>query len=72
MWGDIVIAFLLAFITAYVVTPYTIRLANRVGALDIPKDNRKIHKAAMPRLRRYCGYFRFYSFYYISAYCHVC
>ena len=39
MWGDIAIAFLLAFITAYVITPYTIRLAKKVGALDIPKDS---------------------------------
>jgi len=50
MWGDIAIAFLLAFITAYVITPYTIRLARKIGALDIPKDKRKIHKNAMPRL----------------------
>ena len=41
MWGDIAIAFLLAFITAYVITPYTIRLAKKIGALDIPKDKRK-------------------------------
>lgn len=50
MWGDIAIAFLLAFITAYVITPYTIRLSKKVGALDIPKEKRKIHKDAMPRL----------------------
>jgi UDP-GlcNAc:undecaprenyl-phosphate GlcNAc-1-phosphate transferase len=50
MWGDIAIAFLLAFITAYVVTPYTIRLARKVGAIDVPKDKRKIHKYAKPRL----------------------
>ncbi len=50
MWGDIAIAFLLAFITAYVITPYTIRLARKIGALDLPKDKRKIHKNAMPRL----------------------
>lgn len=50
MWGDIAIAFLLAFITAYVVTPYTIRLANKIGAVDVPRDTRKIHKNAMPRL----------------------
>lgn len=49
MWGDIAIAFLLAFITAYVFTPYTIRLARKVKALDKPKD-RKIHKKIMPRL----------------------
>ena len=71
MWGDIAIAFLLAFITAYVVTPYTIRLAERVGALDIPKDTRKIHKNPMPRLRRYCSNFRICSFYNIFTYCNV-
>ena len=32
MWGDIAVAFLLAFITAYVITPYTIRFAKKVGA----------------------------------------
>ena len=50
MWGDIAIAFLLAFITAYVFTPFSIRLAKKVKAWDIPKDKRKIHKKLMPRL----------------------
>lgn len=36
MWGDIAIAFLLAFITAFVITPYSIRLAKKVGAVDYP------------------------------------
>jgi len=49
MWGDIAIAFLLAFITAFVITPYTIRLAKKVGAVDIPND-RRINKKPMPRL----------------------
>lgn len=49
MWGDIAIAFLLAFITAYVVTPYTIRFAKKIGALDMPKK-RKMHDHPMPRL----------------------
>lgn len=50
MWGNIAIAFLLAFITSYVFTPYTVRLARKVKALDRPKDNRKVHKKLMPRL----------------------
>ena len=50
MWGDIAITFLLAFITTYVFTPYTVRLARKVKALDKPKDNRKVHKKLMPRL----------------------
>lgn len=49
MWGDISIAFLLAFITAFVVTPYTIRLANKVGAIDIP-EKRRINEEPIPRL----------------------
>lgn len=52
MWGDIAIAFVLAFIIAFVVTPYTIRLAKRVGAIDYPKDARRVNTKPMPRLRR--------------------
>ena len=50
MWGDIAIAFLLAFITSFVVTPYTMRMAKKIGAMDIPNE-RKINKEPMPRLR---------------------
>ena len=50
MWGDIVIAFLLAFFTAFVITPHTMRLAKKVGAIDIPND-RRVNKKPMPRLR---------------------
>lgn len=49
MWGDIAIAFLLAFITTFVVTPHTMRLAKKVGAIDIPND-RRVNKKPMPRL----------------------
>lgn len=50
MWGDIIIAFLLAFITAFMVTPKTIKLAKKIGAVDNPKDERRINKVVMPRL----------------------
>ena len=49
MWGDIAIAFLLAFITSFVLTPYTIKIAKKIGAVDIPKDDRRMHKKAMPK-----------------------
>lgn len=49
MWGDIAIAFLLAFITSFILTPYTIRIAKKIGAVDIPKDNRRMHNKAMPK-----------------------
>ena len=50
MWGDIAIAFMLAFITTFVITPYTIKLAKKVGAVDTPKDERRINTTTMPRL----------------------
>ncbi len=49
MWGDIAIAFLLAFIVAFMATPYTIKIARKIGAVDIPKDKRRMHKKAIPR-----------------------
>ena len=49
MWGDIAIAFLLAFITAFVLTPYTIKIARKIGAVDIPKDERRMHHKPMPK-----------------------
>ena len=50
MWGDIIIAFLLAFITAFMITPKTIKMAKKLGAIDSPKDERRINKTEMPRL----------------------
>ena len=50
MWGDMAIAFLIALVTAFMATPYTIKLAKKIGAVDTPKDKRKIHKTVMPRL----------------------
>ena len=49
MWGNIAIAFLLAFIVAFMATPYTIKIAEKVGAVDIPKDKRRMHKKVMPK-----------------------
>lgn len=49
MWGNITIAFLLAFITSFVMTPNSMRLAHKVGAIDVP-DKRKVHKNPIPRL----------------------
>lgn len=49
MWGDIAIAFVLAFITSYVIVPYSMRLAKKVNAIDVPEE-RRINKVDMPRL----------------------
>ena len=50
MWGNIAIAFLLAFIIAFVATPYAIKIAKKVGAVDIPKDDRRMRKKSIPKL----------------------
>ncbi len=49
MWGDVAIAFILAFIVSFMATPYTIKLAKKIGAVDVPKDERRMHKRAMPK-----------------------
>lgn len=49
MWGDIAIAFLLAFITTFVLTPYMIKVAKKIGAVDVPKDERRMHSKPMPK-----------------------
>ena len=64
MWGDIAIAFMLAFITTFVLTPYTMRLAKKVGAIDIPND-RRVNKKPMPILRWNSSNLWIYSFYYL-------
>ena len=50
MWGDIAIAFMISFMTAFMMTPQTIRLAKKLGAVDYPEDERRINKITMPRL----------------------
>lgn len=59
MWGDIAIAFTIAFLTTFMATPYTIKLAKKVGAVDTPKDDRRINIITMPRLRWTSCYIRF-------------
>ena len=49
MWGNIAITFLLAFIITFMTTPYMIKIAKKVGAVDIPKDERRMHKKEMPK-----------------------
>ena len=50
MWGDIAIAFMIAFMTSFMMTPQTIKMAKKLGAVDTPKDERRINKVPMPRL----------------------
>lgn len=44
------IPFLVALAISYGATPFAKRLAYKVGAIDVPKDNRRVHKKPIPRL----------------------
>ncbi|ABR46571.1 glycosyl transferase, family 4 [Alkaliphilus metalliredigens QYMF] len=44
------ITFFVALAISYILTPYAKKLAYRIGAIDVPKDNRRIHKKPIPRL----------------------
>ena len=45
LWGP----FLVAFVVAVIMTPLAIKIAPKIGAMDIPKDERRMHSKAMPR-----------------------
>lgn len=47
---NILITFVLAVLTAAILTPITIKIAYKVGAVDIPKDARRMHSKTMPRM----------------------
>lgn len=40
---------LVTFIIALIMTPAAIKLAPRIGAIDVPKDKRRMHSKPMPR-----------------------
>ena len=43
-------SFLLAVIVSFATTPLVKRMAYKVGAIDVPKDDRRMHKMPIPRL----------------------
>ncbi|SDJ88747.1 MraY family glycosyltransferase [Natronincola ferrireducens] len=45
-----ILAFLIAMSISYILTPYAKKVAYRIGAIDVPKDNRRVHKKPIPRL----------------------
>lgn len=40
----------IAFFLSFIFTPFVIKTAHHVGAIDIPKDDRRVHKEPIPRL----------------------
>jgi UDP-GlcNAc:undecaprenyl-phosphate GlcNAc-1-phosphate transferase len=50
MYYEFIISFILAFIVSFSSTPIARKIAFRIGAIDVPKDDRRMHKRPIARL----------------------
>ena len=46
---NLILALVIAFVVSWIMTPICIKLAPKLGAMDIPKDNRRMHTKPIPR-----------------------
>ena len=46
----VILALLVALVVSFLSTPVVKNFAYKVGAIDVPKDNRRMHKQPIPRL----------------------
>ena len=46
----VLLALLVALVVSFLTTPVVKTFAYKVGAIDVPKDARRMHKAPIPRL----------------------
>ena len=49
-WIKIQLAFALSLVIAFLMTPPVKRFAEKVGAIDVPKDDRSVHNHPIPRM----------------------
>ena len=47
--SKIIQAMIISVVVAYAATPLSIRIANKFGIIDKPKDERRVHKKPIPR-----------------------
>lgn len=57
--NNILLAFIVAFVITFTATPFVKKLAFNIGAVDIPKDNRRMHKKPTARLGGLAIFFGF-------------
>ncbi len=50
MIADVMLALVVAMTISFIATPLVRRLAFRIGAVDVPRDNRRMHDHPIPRL----------------------
>ena len=70
MWGNIAIAFLLSFIVSFMATPYTIKIADKIGAEAIEASMNKLNPEGFTYGNQTNEYVYYYSnpAYFLSAY----
>ncbi len=49
-WLTLALAFVVSFFVSYRMTPPVKRFAEKIGAMDIPKDERRVHNHPIPRM----------------------
>ena len=49
-WLNMIMTFVISCVATVILTPFTIRLAYKIGAVDVPKDERRAHSKPMPRI----------------------
>lgn len=49
IYRTLILTFSIAFVVSLASTPLAMKIAPKIGAMDIPKDNRRMHNSAMPR-----------------------
>ena len=49
-FGYVVLALVVALIVSFLMTPVVKSFAYKVGAIDVPRDARRMHKTPIPRL----------------------
>ena len=64
MKANILFAFIVAYIVTFILTPFVKKLAFKIGAVDIPRDSRRMHKRPTARL----GGLAIYSGFMLSAF----
>jgi UDP-GlcNAc:undecaprenyl-phosphate GlcNAc-1-phosphate transferase len=47
---NVILPVVIAAAISYAMTPLVIKLAHSIGAIDVPKDNRRVHSTPIPRL----------------------
>jgi len=50
LWPRLICSFALALAVSYFMTPYVKSFAEKVGAIDVPRDARRIHDHPIPRM----------------------